>query len=79
MRLATMASIAVLAASSAALAQVAGSPVEQKAEPSNAAAPSAKDSDGLDNSVMPAPGNAAASPAGNSAPAPERSPTPRRR
>jgi hypothetical protein len=50
MRLATIASIAILAPSSAALAQVASVPVEQKTSPGNTAT-SAKDAEAPDNAT----------------------------
>lgn len=52
MRLATIASAAVFILSSAALAQVAGVPVEQKGQPTDTAGP-AKDADGTGAGAMP--------------------------
>ena len=79
MRLTTIASVALLALSSAALAQVASSPVEQKSEPSNVAAPN-KDEDALGNGASAGVGNVAtANGTDDTAPAPRTTPTPRRR
>ena len=78
MRLATMASVAVLALSSAALAQVASSPVEQKTSTDNVAA--AGKMEGADNGVLPNAAADTASASGNDV-APSAAParTPRRR
>ena len=82
MRLATIASIAVLAASTAALAQVASRPVEEKAAQANTATP-AKNGEGDNAVTAEAPGNGAANAAADQAPAaaatPVAAPTPRRR
>ena len=76
MRLATVASIAVLAVSSAALVQVASSPVEEKTATGNVAA-SAK-TEGMDNGVL-ANGAGNTSTESSAAPAPAPTGAPRRR
>ena len=78
MRFATIASIAVLAASTAALAQVASRPVEEKAAQANTATP-AKNRDGDNAVAAEAPGNAAADRGPQAAATPVAAPTPSRR
>ena len=76
MRLATIASIAIVAVSSAALAQVASAPVEQKPGRGNVVQP-AKNADGTGDAAM-SPANNVTAP-DNTTATPTPAPTPRRR
>ena len=77
MRLATVTSVVTIALSTAALAQVASSPVEQKTSIDNVAA--ADKTEGADNGTQIGTGNVADDAAGELAPTPAPTRTPRRR